>query len=229
MSADCDLPTYLWSEAVSHANYLIIRSPTRANFGTTPEEKYTGKIPDLSMLKFFGCLVHVHVPKESRKKLDSKTQACIFLGIDSESKAFRLYDHRRRKVIISRDTVFDESRVSLRHAYQGEPETNNPVIYSGKHTHLAEDTKESQTSQPEGEATTLIDISTETPAQVEAQINDNPGQIEMLDLTYLPTNPAPVDRTADPPQRRYPTRKVLDSAGTQILVPTYTSLKWSKP
>ena len=62
MSADYDLPTYLWSEAVSHATYLINWSPTRANSGTTPEEKYTGTIPDVSMLKIFGCLVHVHVP-----------------------------------------------------------------------------------------------------------------------------------------------------------------------
>ena len=147
MSADYDLPTYLWSETVSHANYLVNRSPTRANSGTTPEAKYIGKIPDISMLKNFGCLAHVHVPKESRKKLDSKTQACIFLGIDSESKAYRLYDHQKRKVIISRDVVFDESRVGLRHTYQGELETNNPIIHSGKHMHLTKDTEESQAFQ----------------------------------------------------------------------------------
>ena len=131
---------------MSHANYLINRSPTRANSGMMPGEKYTGTIPDVSMLKIFGCLVHVHVPKDSQKKLDSKTQACIFLGIDSETKAYRLYNNQRRKVIISRDTVFDESCVGLRHAYQGESETNDPIMQSGKHTHdesnPAEDSKE---------------------------------------------------------------------------------------
>ena len=132
MSTDCDLPTYLWTEAVSNATYLINWSPTRANSGMMPEEKYIGTIPDVSILKIFGCLVHVHVPKESQKKLDSKTQTCIFLGIDSETKAYRLYDNQRRKVIINRDIVFNESCVGLRHAYQGESKTNDLVMQSGK-------------------------------------------------------------------------------------------------
>ena len=73
MSSDCRLPTYLWSEAISHAQYLINRSPTRANRGSTPEAKYTGKIPNISNLRIFGCVAYVHVPKERRRKLDSKT------------------------------------------------------------------------------------------------------------------------------------------------------------
>ena len=40
MSSDCNLPVYLWTEAISHAQYLINRSPTRANSGLTPEAKY---------------------------------------------------------------------------------------------------------------------------------------------------------------------------------------------
>ena len=34
----------------------------------------------------------------------------------------------------------------------------------------------------------------------------------MIDLTHLPPNPAPVDRTSDPPQRRYPTRNRVPSS-----------------
>jgi len=108
ISTDCGLPTYLWMDVVSHATYLINRSPTRANAGETPEKMYLGMTPDVSNLKIFGCLAYVHVPKEQRNKLDSKTLACLFLGFDSESKAFRLYDQNRKKVLISCDVVFDE-------------------------------------------------------------------------------------------------------------------------
>ena len=111
MSSDCNLPINLWTKAVSHAQYLINRSPTRANSGATPEAKYSGKIPDISNLNFFGCVAFVHVPKENRKKLDSKTLRCMFLGFDSESKAYRLFDQTRQKVVISRDVVFDETKV----------------------------------------------------------------------------------------------------------------------
>ena len=113
ISHDSNLPTYLWTEVVSHAVYLINRNPTRANSSETPKERYSGIIPDVSNLRIFGCIALVHIPKEHRKKLDSKTQTCIFLGFDSETKGYRLFDHHRQKVIISHDVVFDETRIGL--------------------------------------------------------------------------------------------------------------------
>jgi hypothetical protein len=70
---ECNLPTFLWTEAVATANYLVNRSPTRANGGMTPEEKYSGTKPKVNHLRIFGSLAYLHVPKENRKKLDSKT------------------------------------------------------------------------------------------------------------------------------------------------------------
>jgi hypothetical protein len=111
LASDCNLPVMLWSEAVSTANYLTNHSPTSANGGKTPQEIYSGKIPNVSHFRIFGSLAFVHVPKEGRKKLDSKTQACLFLGYDDESKTFRLFDPEKCKVVLSRDVVCDESRV----------------------------------------------------------------------------------------------------------------------
>ena len=42
MSHDCQLPIFLWTEAIAMATYLINRSPTKANLGKTPETKYRG-------------------------------------------------------------------------------------------------------------------------------------------------------------------------------------------
>ena len=43
-----------------------------------------------------------------KKKLDSKARKCIFLGYESETKGYRLYDPERRRVCHSRDVIFHE-------------------------------------------------------------------------------------------------------------------------
>jgi hypothetical protein len=111
LASDCNLPISLWTEAAATAAYLINRNPTRANSGTTPEEKFSGKKPNIDHLNIFGCISYLHVPKDSRKKLDSKTQKCLFLRYDEESKVYRLYDHKRQKIVLSRDVIFDETKV----------------------------------------------------------------------------------------------------------------------
>ena len=111
LASDCNLPVMLWSEAVSTTNYLTNHSPTSANGGKIPQEIYSSKIPNISHFRIFGSLAFVHVPKEGRKKLHSKTQSCLFLGYDEESKTFRLFDPEKRKVVLSWDVVCDESRV----------------------------------------------------------------------------------------------------------------------
>jgi hypothetical protein len=118
MAAGCNLPTYLWPEAISMATFLVNRSPTRTNYGIPPEASYTGKQLDLSNLKTFGCLSYVHVPDETRQKLDGKTRKGLFVGYDQESKAYRIYDPLTRKVMISRDVVFDEDKIGLHYITQ---------------------------------------------------------------------------------------------------------------
>ncbi|CAL2245782.1 unnamed protein product [Prunus armeniaca] len=44
-----------------------------------------------------------------RTKLDKKSTKCVMLGVSNESKAYRLYNPKTQKIIISRDVVFDEA------------------------------------------------------------------------------------------------------------------------
>ena len=99
------------------ANYLINISPTRANFRITFDEKFIGTRSNIYYLKVFGCLAYVHDPKESRKKLNSQTKHCLFLDYNDESKAYRLYDPCKHKVVLSRDVVFDETKVNYKHLF----------------------------------------------------------------------------------------------------------------
>lgn len=50
----------------------------------------------------------MHIPDKNIVKLDEKSHRCVFLGVSEESKAYRLYDPTAKKVIVSRDVVFEE-------------------------------------------------------------------------------------------------------------------------
>ena len=84
------------------------RTPTAAIHDVTPEERFTGKKPDLSHLKVFGCIAYVHVPDELRTKLDPKAKKCILIGYSLEQKGYRCYNPVTRQLRVSRDVVFDE-------------------------------------------------------------------------------------------------------------------------
>ena len=43
-----------------------------------------------------------------RKKLDDKSFQCVLLGMSEESKAYRLYDPTSKKIVVSRDVVFEK-------------------------------------------------------------------------------------------------------------------------
>ena len=49
------------------------------------------------------------MPERNRKKLDDKSFKCVLLGISEESKAYRLYDPVSKKIVVSRDVIFEEN------------------------------------------------------------------------------------------------------------------------
>ena len=59
-------------------------------------------------LKVFGCKAFVHVPRDERSKLDSKTKQCIYLSSPSDEFGSRLWDPIKKKIVRSRDVVFIE-------------------------------------------------------------------------------------------------------------------------
>ena len=111
MLVDLSLPHRFWAEALATAVYLRNRSPTKALKGVTPLEAWSGTKPDVSFLRIFGWSTYAHVLKTERCKLESKTRKCILLGYGAQQKGYRLYDPNRKKVIHSRDVVFNETSV----------------------------------------------------------------------------------------------------------------------
>ncbi|XP_076926208.1 uncharacterized protein LOC143589278, partial [Bidens hawaiensis] len=58
----------------------------------------------------FGCLGHVHVPKEKRTKFGDRSFTCVLAGVSEESKGYRLIDPRTMKVVVSKDVIFEEDK-----------------------------------------------------------------------------------------------------------------------
>ena len=104
-----NLPKSFWDEAVVTACYLINRSPSVPLNFDIPERVWTGKDVSYSHLKVFGCKAFVHVPKEQRSKLDSKSTPCIFVRYGDAEFGYKLWDPKEKKMIRSRDVIFHEN------------------------------------------------------------------------------------------------------------------------
>jgi len=87
------MPNYFWAEACATAAiYLLNRTPTVAIHESTPEMRLTGFRPEVRHLKVFGCIAYVHVPNERRRKLDPKTEKCVFIGYALDRKAYKCFN-----------------------------------------------------------------------------------------------------------------------------------------
>ena len=67
------------------------------------------------MLKVFGCPTYYHV---SEGKLEPKAKKWFFMGFGDGGKGFRVYSPSERKVILSRNFIFDE--LSMLHSKSDE-------------------------------------------------------------------------------------------------------------
>ena len=98
------LPQTFWADAV----YLINRDPSVPLEFRLPEEVWRGKEVQLSHLKVFGYVSYVHIDSDARNKLDAKSKKCFFIGYGDEEFGFRLWDDQNRKIIRSKNVIFNK-------------------------------------------------------------------------------------------------------------------------
>jgi len=100
-----------WAEAVATATYLKNRTPTRGLEHVTrefhrPFEGWFGRAPDLGHLRVWGCVAMVHVPAEKTKKLDGRSEKCVFVGYSLTEKQYKVYNPVTRRMSFTRYVVF---------------------------------------------------------------------------------------------------------------------------
>jgi transposase InsO family protein len=100
------VPMIFWGEAVRTTVYLLNRSPTKALESRTPFEAWHGKTPKVNHLRVFGCLAHVKQLGPGINKLLDRSKSMVFIGYESGTKGYRLFDPSTRRLVVSRDVIF---------------------------------------------------------------------------------------------------------------------------
>ncbi|GKA31472.1 putative ribonuclease H-like domain-containing protein [Tanacetum coccineum] len=98
MLADSKLSTTFWAEAVNTSCYVQNRVLVVKPHNKTPYELFRGRTPSLSFMRPFGCHVSILNTLDHLGKFDGKFDDGFFIGYSLNSKAFRVYNIRTRKV-----------------------------------------------------------------------------------------------------------------------------------
>lgn len=78
------LPSSAWGHAILHAAILIRLRPT-AYHKFSPLQLVSGREPNISHLKVFGCAVYVPIPPPKRTKMGPQRRLGIYVGFESPS------------------------------------------------------------------------------------------------------------------------------------------------
>lgn len=109
MRIDAGLPTHLWNVIMRTAGYIANRTPMQKHNWKTPFEQAVGHPPSLNHLHKLGCKAYTldkHIPR--KEKLQERAHIGHLIGYDS-TNIFRVWTPSQRKVIRTRDVIFDES------------------------------------------------------------------------------------------------------------------------
>ncbi|GJS97683.1 putative ribonuclease H-like domain-containing protein [Tanacetum coccineum] len=98
MLADLLLPTIFWAEAINTACYVQNRFFITKPHSKTPYELLVGRSPNLDFMRPFGCPVTILNTIDHLGKFKEKADEGFLVGYSVNSKAFRVFNSRTRKV-----------------------------------------------------------------------------------------------------------------------------------
>lgn len=75
-----NLSNKYWGAIVKYVIHILNRCPMKSLDNIVPKEAWTGRKPDVSHMRLFGCVAYALIPEKLRQKLDDKSKKCIFLG-----------------------------------------------------------------------------------------------------------------------------------------------------
>ena len=127
MLAHSRLPKSFWADALSSACHIRNRLPV-SPLNVSPYQKWFGVAPNVDHVRVFGCVAYSLKPDVERKKMEPKTEKLCFIGYPIGTKGYRLYDHKKHRVIVRRDLVFNEDDFDYHsHSTMGENFGHNQV------------------------------------------------------------------------------------------------------
>ncbi|GJT22085.1 putative ribonuclease H-like domain-containing protein, partial [Tanacetum coccineum] len=113
MLADSLLPTTFWAEAVSTVCYVQNRVLVTKPHNKKPYELLHGRSPSISFMRPFGCPVTILNTLDPLGKFDEKADEGFFVGYYINSKSFRVFNTRTRKVEENMHITFLENKPNI--------------------------------------------------------------------------------------------------------------------
>ncbi|GKD55892.1 putative ribonuclease H-like domain-containing protein, partial [Tanacetum coccineum] len=113
MLADSLLPTTFWAKAVNTACYVQNRVLVTNPHNKTPYELLHSRSPSISFIRPFGCLVTILNTLDPLGKFDGKADDGFLVGYSINSKAFKVFTTRTRKVEESMHITFLENKPNV--------------------------------------------------------------------------------------------------------------------
>ena len=202
--------------AVTYANYLRNRAPTRALKGSTPYRALYGRDPDYSIIHPFGSPCYVLIePSTSIDKTRAKSTQATFVGLSENTKAYLYILPNGRKAQSSRDVIFPTTHESKSELVTG-PKGEKINIPAPATAQPSPPIPTSPTPEnPKNIPTSPLPFSTPPPL---SPLNFPPSPT--LDT---PVTPTPVTSTLAPVRLRNELKGLQPSSGfVQSRIPTLT-------
>ena len=105
MMSQTTLPLSFWGHALETAAFILNRVPSKS-VEKTPYEIWSGRSPNLSFMKIWGC--DAYVKRLISDKLTPKSDKCVFVGYPKETKGYYFYNPSEHKVFVARNGHFLE-------------------------------------------------------------------------------------------------------------------------
>ncbi|GJS27984.1 putative ribonuclease H-like domain-containing protein [Tanacetum coccineum] len=107
------LTYYIWAEVVNTACYVQNRVLVTKPLNKTPNELLHGRPPSISFMRPFGCHVTILNTLDLLGKFDGKDDEGFLVGYSINSKAFRVFNTRTRKVEENLHITFLENKPNV--------------------------------------------------------------------------------------------------------------------
>ena len=105
MMSYSSLPIPFWGYSLKTVVYILNVVPSKL-IQKTPLELWNGHKPSLRHFRIWGC--PTHVLKGKTRKLEPRTEVCMFVGYPKGTRGGLLYSPSDKKVFVSKNVTFLE-------------------------------------------------------------------------------------------------------------------------
>ncbi|GJV01903.1 retrovirus-related pol polyprotein from transposon TNT 1-94 [Tanacetum coccineum] len=108
MLSAAKVPLFFWAEAITTACFTQNRSLVIPRHEKTPYHIINARKLAVNFFHIFGSLCYIVRYGENLDKMKEKGDACIFVGYSTKSKAYRVFNKRKRIIVETIHVNFDE-------------------------------------------------------------------------------------------------------------------------